>query len=113
MNKLNPGVTYSWGDRYFTLTVGMYYKLLLLRVCQFQLEKDCFYNKYSELVEEGCVIKQLFNPTKYDYDFNPRNFHFADIDSYIYKVIRFHPTFVSEFKDSGYKLDFLPIKLGR
>lgn len=120
MAYINPNVTYYWTKQTtranFTLTKGMHYKLLLLPLCKKELDKDCFYVKYATFNDDNCSLSKVFNMDTYLYiggEYNPKLYHYGHIDGKIYEVCRFYPTFGNEIKNSGYKLDFIPIKLGK
>lgn len=120
MTFISPNVTYYWTKQTtkanFTLTKGLHYKLLLLPHCKNELDKDCFYFKYSSFTEDNCFLSKVFNMDLYLYqgdDYDTRLFHYGHMDGKVYEVCRFYPTFAKDIKDSGYKLDFIPIKLGK
>jgi len=115
VNK-NPYISYNWTQQSsianFTLKNGMNYKLQLIPLCEDQLDKGSFYAKYADFTDDKCFLKSFFNHEKYKSNFNPPLTHLAHDKSRVFKVIWFHPTY-TDIANSGYKMDFIPIKLSK
>lgn len=115
MGYKNPRVIYYWikqkSRANFTLTIGLHYKLQLIPQCKEDLDEDNFYSKYSDFTKDNCYLSRIFNVENYQNNFDVKLSNYGHINSKVYKVFRFYPTFANEIKDSGYRLDFIPIDL--
>ena len=115
MGRKNPAVIYYWSREInkanFTLTKGLHYKLQLIPLCKDELEEECFYFRFSIFTENNCYIKKIYDSEKSHTEYSTKLFHYAHMNSRVYKVFQFYPTIANEMKDSGLRLDFIPINL--